>query len=642
MSDTTGVDAVSGWTFAVRQRRGAMMQRVAVGLASSLAATPLIGWPIALAWGAAYMAVQVWEAFVFGPVNASPMRSMSRARHVLGGATMFANTGLYGALSLLLWVFGGPAGGVSAAIMLPAAMVYSMVNAPRSLTVLACTVTPQILYMAAFPLLLIELGAPPATAITAAAAVTIFVIYCLSVWRGLAERARREQKDRLLAEDQAARLRKALDEQGAFLAAIGHDLRTPIGAILSGAAELRGGDVQVRQKAELITDAGRMMKSLLDDLLDHSRIEAGRMKIEVSDFDLRAMLAQTVRLWRGAVEAKGLKLRIEGAHSIPAGVRGDAMRLRQVLNNLMSNAVKFTASGDVTLRLNAWNEEPSGYALLIEVADTGPGMTSDQLGRLFKPFDQTADGVGAAHGGSGLGLSISRNLIELMGGRLTARSTPGQGARFTISLFLPRAESVAAAAAAPTLDDSRLAVARVLAERRAPEGGPARPASVPSAPKPVEPEPVEPEPPLTAEADDEDRPLRLLVVDDHDINRRAVQLILQPLGCDIVAAADGLAALDRCRETVFDVIFMDVRMPELDGRETTRRLRAEGGPNAATPVVAVTADTAPEDIAACQAAGMAYFVPKPLTPPALLGALQHVLEETQGGGAQADGDQAAA
>ncbi|MBD3835944.1 ATP-binding protein [Brevundimonas sp.] len=642
MSDTTGVDAVSGWTFAVRQRRGAMMQRVAVGLASSLAATPLIGWPIALAWGAAYMAVQVWEAFVFGPVNASPMRSMSRARHVLGGATMFANTGLYGALSLLLWVFGGPAGGVSAAIMLPAAMVYSMVNAPRSLTVLACTVTPQILYMAAFPLLLIELGAPPATAITAAAAVTIFVIYCLSVWRGLAERARREQKDRLLAEDQAARLRKALDEQGAFLAAIGHDLRTPIGAILSGAAELRGGDVQVRQKAELITDAGRMMKSLLDDLLDHSRIEAGRMKIEVSDFDLRAMLAQTVRLWRGAVEAKGLKLRIEGAHSIPAGVRGDAMRLRQVLNNLMSNAVKFTASGDVTLRLNAWNEEPSGYALLIEVADTGPGMTSDQLGRLFKPFDQTTEGVGAAHGGSGLGLSISRNLIELMGGRLTARSAPGQGARFTISLFLPRAESVAAAAAAPTLDDSRLAVARVLAERRAPEGGPARPASVPSAPKPVEPEPVEPEPPLTAEADDEDRPLRLLVVDDHDINRRAVQLILQPLGCDIVAAADGLAALDRCRETVFDVIFMDVRMPELDGRETTRRLRAEGGPNAATPVVAVTADTAPEDIAACQAAGMAYFVPKPLTPPALLGALQHVLEETQGGGAQADGDQAAA
>jgi CheY-like chemotaxis protein len=306
------------------------------------------------------------------------------------------------------------------------------------------------------------------------------------------------------------------------------------------------------------------------------------------------------------------------------------MRLRQVLNNLISNAVKFTQGGDITLRLNAWSEEPSGYCLLIEVADTGLGMTAEQVTRLFRPFDQTADGVSAMHGGSGLGLAISRNLVELMGGRLTARSAPGQGSRFTISLVLPRAEC-AAPAAEPTLDDSRLAVARVLAERRAAE---ALSAVAQAAPEPAE--AVTPSPQDGVEdAADEGRPLRLLVVDDHDINRRAVQLILQPLGCDIVTAADGLAALERCEESVFDVIFMDVRMPELDGRETTRRLRAEGGPNALTPVVAVTADTAAEDIAACKAAGMAYFVPKPLTPPALLGALQHVLEETQGGVAEA-------
>ncbi|WP_307368969.1 response regulator [Brevundimonas sp. SORGH_AS_0993] len=132
---------------------------------------------------------------------------------------------------------------------------------------------------------------------------------------------------------------------------------------------------------------------------------------------------------------------------------------------------------------------------------------------------------------------------------------------------------------------------------------------------------------LDQAVEDQERPLRLLVVDDHDINRRAVQLILQPLGCEITTAADGVIALQRCAEVVFDVIFMDVRMPELDGRETTRRLRAGDGLNACTPVIAVTADTAPEDIAACQAAGMAYFVSKPLTPPALLGALQHVLSE---------------
>ncbi|MFN3838047.1 MAG: ATP-binding protein [Brevundimonas sp.] len=639
MPHTTGADTVSGWSFAVRQRRGAMMQRVAVGLASSLAATPLLGWRITLAWVVAYMLIQAWEAFVFAPLNAPKPRPMSTARNILGGATMFANTSLYGALSVLLWMYGGAAGGVSAAIMLPAAMVYSMVNAPRSLTVLACTTAPQVIYMAAFPFLLITLGASQAAAITAAAAVTIFIIYCMNVWRTLADRLRREQEDRLAAEAYAARTRKALSEQGAFLAAIGHDLRTPIGAILSGAADLHGDRTNLRQNAELITDAGLMMKSLLDDLLDHSRIEAGRMTIEVKDLDLRQVLAQTLLLWRGQADAKGLRLRIEGAASIPRHVKGDAMRLRQVLNNLVSNAMKFTERGEITLKVQAWPEEPSGYALLFEIADTGPGMTPEQLTRLFTPFDQTAEGVTERHGGSGLGLAISRNLVDLMGGRLTVRSTAGVGSRFTVSLMLPRGEAVEPLV--EVVDESRLEIARAL--KSPPPARPVAPVAPAPVPTPVVPAPVVSAPAVSAplaapveaaviddvdEDENEAQPLRLLVVDDHDINRRAVQLILQPLGCEITTAADGLIALERCAETVFDVIFMDVRMPELDGRETTRRLRAGDGPNARTPVVAVTADTAPEDVAACQAAGMAYFVSKPLTPTALIGALQHVLEET--------------
>ncbi|WP_312594795.1 ATP-binding protein [Brevundimonas sp.] len=625
MSHTTGADTVSGWAYAVRQRRGAMMQRIAVGMASSLAATSLVGWPIAVGWGLAYIAIQAWEAFVFAPLNLPIPRPMSKARNILGGATMFANTGLYGALSMMLWVFGGAAGGVSAAIMLPAAMVYSMVNAPRSLTVLACTTTPQILYMAAFPFLLMGLGAPLGAAITAAAAVIIFTIYCLNVWRSLADRLKREQHDRLRAEAHVERMSRELSEQRAFLAAIGHDLRTPIGAILSGAAEVRGADAGSRQNAELITDAGLMMKSLLDDLLDHSRIGAGRMAIEVKDFDLRQMLAQTLQLWRAPAEAKGLKLRIEGAATMPRSVKGDVIRIRQVLNNLLSNAMKFTDSGTITLRVQGWLEEPASYALTFEIADTGPGMTPDQMERLFTPFDQTAEGVTARHGGSGLGLAISRNLVDLMGGRLTVRSTPGQGSRFTVSLVLPRGE--AAEPAVEPVDRSRLDIARTLrpaAPVPAPPAETPEPAAAPI-PEPVAATTME----AQAEAQDEaDQPLRLLVVDDHDINRRAVQLILHPLGCEITTAADGLIALERCEETVFDVIFMDVRMPELDGRETTRRLRAGKGPNALTPVVAVTADTTPEDVAACQAAGMAYFVSKPLTPTALIGALQHVLEET--------------
>ena len=216
-----------------------------------------------------------------------------------------------------------------------------------------------------------------------------------------------------------------MDGRSAFLAAIGHDLRTPISAILTGAAELEHGAPRwhgARPRPRLITDAGFMMKALLDDLLDHAKLDAGHMTVEAVDFNLRDLLTQTVRLWHGPVRAKGLKLRVEGARDDAGLVRGDPMRLRQVLNNLISNAMKFTQTGSITLRLKAWAEEPSGHAVLIEIADTGPGMTADQLARLFTPFDQTIDGVSAPHGGTGLGLAISRQLADLMGGRLTARS----------------------------------------------------------------------------------------------------------------------------------------------------------------------------------------------------------------------------
>ena len=161
-------------------------------------------------------------------------------------------------------------------------------------------------------------------------------------------------------------------------------------------------------------------------------------------------------------------------------------------------------------------------------------------------------------------------------------------------------------------------------------GRPGRPAPPAQAlvEAPLEAADAEAEPDPVAE-EDEGRPLRVLVVDDHDINRRAIQLILQPLGCDIATAADGMAALKICETSSFDLIFMDVRMPELDGRETTRRIRAGGGLNATVPVIAVTADTAPEDIAACTEAGMTYFVPKPITPPMLLGAINHVMTMAQ-------------
>ncbi|HYD27538.1 ATP-binding protein [Brevundimonas sp.] len=633
------------WAGAIRQRRKALLQRMGMASACALVFSPLLGWSLSVVWVLGYFAVQLVDLWIFGPINSGRTEHLRAPRNLAGAALLTINAGYFGSLAVPLWLVGGPMGGICASMLLSAGAIYSMINAPRSMNVLILTVTPQFLYLGSTPFFMAAFGASPAFITAAAVAVGVFITYCLSTWQRMNQARISETAARIEAEEKRAHAERIMEGRSAFLAAMGHDLRTPISAILTGSAELERGapDGAARAQARLISDAGFMMKALLDDLLDHAKLEAGHMTVEAVDFNLRELLNQSARLWRGPARAKGLKLRIEGAAMVPTAVRGDPMRLRQVLNNLISNAMKFTAQGSITLRFRAWAEDTGGHAVLIEVTDTGPGMSPAQVARLFTPFDQTADGVSARHGGTGLGLAISRQLVELMGGRLTARSAVGQGASFTLALRLEAGETVATVA--PALDqESRDAVARALSARVSTRpSSPASPAPLAqsltgrTAPEPT-PEPTpQPAPASTAPVDadettgeeDEGRPMRVLVVDDHDINRRAIQLILQPLGCDIATAADGMAALKICETSSFDLIFMDVRMPELDGRETTRRIRAGGGLNALVPVIAVTADTSPEDIAACTEAGMTYFVPKPITPPMLLGAINHVMTMAQ-------------
>ncbi|WP_041761272.1 ATP-binding protein [Brevundimonas subvibrioides] len=620
-------DTSRSWAPAIRSRRQALMQRLGMGAATAMIFSPMFGWKFSAFWVTGYFLIQVLEMLVFAPITSGQSARMGPARTIAGWVLLFSNAAAFGSLSIPLWLTGGPMGGVCAAILCASGAIYGTINSPGSRAVLAVTITPHFLYMFATPFWMSWYGASPSFLTAVCVAYAVFGTYCLSTWKSMDRAAQAEQAARLDADRRRAEAESAMAGRAAFLAAVGHDLRTPISAIMTGAAELERGAVDgaARSQAALITDAGIMMKALLDDLLDHAKLGAGRMTVEVVDFNLRSLIAQTVMFWQGEARARGLTLRVEGASTVPAAVRGDPMRLRQVLNNLISNAMKFTTEGSVTLNLKVWIEEPANYAVLIEVADTGPGMTAQQLDRLFTPFDQTEDGVSARHGGTGLGLSISRDLAQLMGGRLTARSLPGQGAAFTVSLMLPQGD--AGAIAPRTLsDDSRGDIVRSLAPRIAGSRTAREVVDLPATEPVLRQAPqAEPEPVDAAGEADAERPLRVLVVDDHDINRRAVELILAPLGCDICTAADGLVALARCEATVFDVIFMDVRMPELDGRETTRRLRAGGGINADVPVIAVTADTSPDDIAACMAAGMTYFVSKPLTPAALLGALSHVL-----------------
>lgn len=598
----------------VTQRRKNLLVRCVVGVVGTLVFEPVVGVELSIAWAVAFFAAQLLDAWVFQPLTSGAVARLPAWRKALGCGTMFLSCAIYGAVSLPMWQIGGIAGGVCAILILAGGATSVVMSTAGSRLVLAATLTPMLAYLALTPFQMSRLGADPSLTMAVTIACFTFAGFVLAS-HGVAQRlSEAEREAHRLSESRNAAHEAAAAGKSAFIASVGHDLRTPLSAILTGATEVasHAADSTTRSHAGLILDAGQMMNRLLDDLLDQARLEAGRMEIEPVVFNLRDLLARACRFWQGQARSKGVKLIVEGGARVPAWVEGDPVRIRQILNNLLSNAVKFTAEGEVRVRLNGWEADDGAVALTVEVADTGSGMDDSQIGRLFRPFDQTQAGVSGRHGGSGLGLWISRQLAQLMGGRLTVRSVKGEGSAFTLALALPVAEAPVVATALPDVKGSGAGFA------------PLPPVSAEVDLEPVG-EAPDVQPDSAATEDDEGRPLRVLIVDDHDINRRAVQLILQPLGCEIAQAADGMAALRTAEVEPFDVIFMDVRMPELDGRETTRRLRATEGVNQHTPVIAVTADTSDEDVAACAAAGMTWFVAKPLTPATLLGALEAVL-----------------
>ena len=599
----------------LRQRRESVVVRGTIVAVGAFAFEPIIGSLTSLIWASTFLGVQLFEAWLTGPYRRPDPKPMGTGARILAVLCLFLSNTVYCSVALMMWGHGLP-GGACAMLILAGAAVSAVMNTAGSRTILAANLAPAAAFFALSPWLLQQAGGDPKAVLTLSLACVIFAGFVLATYNQTQVMAEAERRARRTAEHRRSELEGAAASKTTFIASVGHDLRTPLSAILTGATEIRrtASDAADRSNAELILDAGEMMNRLLDDLLDHSRLEAGRMEIEPVVFNLRDLIARASRFWQGQARAKGVRLAVEGGRFLPDWVEADPVRVRQILNNLLSNAVKFTDKGEVRVRLNAWPAEDGRHALVIEVADTGQGMDAEQQKRLFNAFDQTRSGVARSHGGSGLGMWISRGLAQLMGGRLTVRSQKGEGTTFTLALVIDGAEAPILMPVQPEVDRVGAGFAPLTPVFRADETEPS-----------VVSEPVEVASSDVPGADEDERPLRVLVVDDHDINRRAVQLILAPLGCDIAQAADGRAALAAAEAQPFDVIFMDVRMPELDGRETTRRLRAVAGPNQSTPVIAVTADTAPEDVRACAEAGMTWFVGKPLTPAALLGALQGVL-----------------
>ncbi len=372
-----------------------------------------------------------------------------------------------------------------------------------------------------------------------------------------------------------------------FLANMSHELRTPLTAII-GASEmlLKEPDIPERQRRfiEMQHSAGRGLLSVISDVLDFSKIEARQLELDVQPFELEPLLNSCMEIVESAARRKNLDLTLETRAGLPRWVSGDALRLRQIILNLMSNAVKFTDTGSVKLSVEA-PDTPAG-TLRIYVTDTGMGIEPDRIGPIFERFSQADNSTTRRFGGSGLGLAISQKLAALMGGQIVAQSVPGRGSTFAVTVVLP-------ACAEP--DDA--------CENMTVQG----------------------------------EAYRILLAEDNDLNRQIIKAMLEQRGHAVTAVADGAEAIRAAVRLEFDAILMDVQMPDMSGYQATKAIRS-GAQALLPPIVALTANVISGEAERCVQAGMSAYLAKPVNWPLLFETLDRLIGQhraTRGDGGDA-------
>jgi len=396
---------------------------------------------------------------------------------------------------------------------------------------------------------------------------------------------RRRLETRLRARTLAAQeaRRKAEDAAAArsrFLAMMSHEMRTPLNGVAGFAdvlASRPGLDADAVRQARLIRESSDGLLMLVEDILDFAR---GDDALTTEALDLVAVARETATASLAAAQARGLKLRIDDRLPVQARFIADRRVLRQALHPLIANAVKFTEQGEVVVRLDR-----AGDGVCIRVSDTGCGIEPSFLPELFEAFAQGDASIRRNHSGAGLGLALAARQVRRMGGQIDVDSRVGEGSTFILKLPFDRAADV--------VEDVRL-VEEVAA-------------------------------PAAAPAEESGRAPCVLVVDDHPVNREVARIMLEAFGCEVVEVCDGQQALDAVAEQPFDLVLMDVRMPNMDGLEATRRIRSIPGTGEPLSIVAMTADAMPEDVARCLAAGMNAHMAKPINQAGLLSMVNRAL-----------------
>jgi signal transduction histidine kinase/ActR/RegA family two-component response regulator len=555
--------------------RRLLLSRLIAALVMLWLIAPILGAGHAVAWGSVIVLVEgvtflVTRGFHSG---ASP----GETRRWLYLATAVAGNTAWLALSWMFWHSQAEGTAFLALLVWTALLLNAVSYAFRSSIGLMMFAAPTITAMLAMPALAPRFtGASQRMVLVGLALCCAFAL--VSAWRNV-RAARALVVSRQALEAERARAEEANSAKSAFLAFMSHEIRTPLNGVLGMVQAMDRDELSPAQRERLavVAGSGETLLLLLNDLLDLSRIEAGRLDLEDGVVDLAAIAEEARRPFTHAAGQKGVALRLQAPAETLGWWKGDPARIKQIITNLVANAVKFTEAGEVVVILA---REPGGIALTVR--DTGAGIAPDRLDHLFDRFVQADATTTRQYGGSGLGLAICRQLAELMGGSIGAQSRLGEGSCFTVRLPLARAD------APPTVEGPRAA---------APEGG----------------------------------DLRILVAEDNATNRLVLTTLLEQVGLCAHLVENGKEAVEAHAAAHWDIVLMDVQMPVMDGPTAVRaireRERAEG--LAYTPIIALTANAMAHHKAEYLAAGMDAMVAKPIQLTELLGVMQQVLERRE-------------